>query len=405
MGNVGIKKTYIVIWSMMIATLVYRIISIGGHQPQMSKVILAASLWLSFFLFPSQYIRQNDFGSSIDKLLRIIIILTAIATVRSVFAPLEGHVANKWFTLFGNQECMFMLLAPCLMYLCQYRDSVLILKYATQLFLLVGTVPIFLGHYAAGGILFFSAILYPHMKRGYQILIYISIVMSIVGAFFVDETSRSGIILLVIIIVAYICVYVVNNKKLIWVVCLFLIIAPLAYSVLMLINPAFSVIDIILNWLLQQTGDEQLATDSRSFLFWEIADDLTKNEAWLLGKGALSHYFSAFFFQSTSEKADVANRIGVEVTLLMLLLRSGVAYAITYYSIIVIAVTSALRKARNKFVLSVAVMAAGWSLFSCVSYLNGCNFLHLGFFLLLGCCASKRWQNYTDEEIKCLLKG
>ena len=58
----------------------------------------------------------------------------------------------------------------------------------------------------------------------------------------------------------------------------------------------------------------------------------------------------------------------------------------------------------NKFVRSIGIIAAGWYLNSFVGDITGCKFYHIAFFLLIGCCLSRRWLNYTDIDIKRIMQ-
>ncbi len=398
-----ISQSRFIIWMMMGSSLLLAI-SKTGDVPMIAKILFAITLWVTVLLFPYRNVRYNDYGKIPNRILFLIVLLTIIAVLRSILWNVEGHVGNKWLTLFGNEQCMFTLLAPCFIYLSMTPNATHVLKKTTQAYLLLGAFALMLGQYTGGGLLWFSAALFPYMKKPFKALFLLSVIMSVWGAFFAEETSRSNMITLFIVVLAYFLVYLLNNKRIIWITCLGLIFVPLVYAVMMLINPGYSIIEVLLDMILQRTGDEYLATDTRTFLFWEMAEDLNKNNAWLLGKGALSHYYSNYFAASRSAEADAASRIGCEVTFLHLLLRSGIIYAVAYYSLIVSAVVSALKKSQNRFLIFVAIMASGWCFFSSISYLNGCNYLHLGFFLLLGCCLSKHWLEFSDADIKKVLE-
>jgi len=390
-----------IIWVMLFATLLYKVSAMGGNPPALSKLTLGMALWVIIIQFPYRYFKKNDYGKPVNFLLRMVILLTFLAVIRSIFGPVEGHVGNKWVSLFGNEECMFMMLTPCFLVLGMELGAVSELKEAIQVSLILSVLTLFTGYYV-GAFLWISACFYPYMKRPIRALFYVAVAMSVISAFFAEETSRSTIVVLGMILLTYTSVNFLKSRKVIGIICMSLIALPLIYGVMTLVDPNFSVFQIILNQLMDSTGDEQLTTDTRSFLFWEMSENLNKNHAWFFGKGALSHYYSDFFAQSTS--AESSSRITVEVTFLQLLLRGGVTYAVVYYGIFVLAIRNAIKRAQNKFVLSIAIMASGWVLFSCVSYLNGCNFLHLGFFILLSCCLSDRWLNYTDDEVKMILK-
>ena len=70
-----------------------------------------------------------------------------------------------------------------------------------------------------------------------------------------------------------------------------------------------------------------------------------------------------------------------------------------FYGLIFYAVSKVLKYGRNKFVMSIAILASGWIFISCFSFLHGFNMTLVGFFMILGCCLSKKWLNKSDEEI------
>jgi hypothetical protein len=92
--------------------------------------------------------------------------------------------------------------------------------------------------------------------------------------------------------------------------------------------------------------------------------------------------------------------MAVEVTFLTYILRSGLLYIAIYYSLITIVVLKAINKGQSQFIRMCAMMGANWCLLSYISYLNGYNFIYVSFFILLGCCASKKWLQKSDNEIK-----
>ena len=72
-------------------------------------------------------------------------------------------------------------------------------------------------------------------------------------------------------------------------------------------------------------------TDTRTFLYQELAEDLTMTDSWIMGKGAFSHYYSHIFLISDSEGSDFHYRMTVEVGVLNFLLHGGLVYVILYY--------------------------------------------------------------------------
>ena len=251
-------------------------------------------------------------------------------------------------------------------------------------------------------LLWISIVFYPYVDKKYKILIVLSVLVAIYCSFYGNETSRTTIIVLAFSLASYVLAYVYKGKKLLFVFCITMIILPTIYACFTLINDDYSIFSVVLSLVLEKTGDATLATDTRTFLFWEMATDLTNNDAWIFGKGAYSHYLSYYFSKA---EGDHFERISCEVTLLQFLLRSGIVYVITYYSLLTYAIHKSLTKSNNRFLLFVAVMASGWFFVSCMSDLNSCEFKHLGFFLLLGCCMSPYWLEKSDDEIKEILES
>lgn len=77
--------------------------------------------------------------------------------------------------------------------------------------------------------------------------------------------------------------------------------------------------------------------DTRTFLYEEVFDDLTNSEAWLLGKGLNSKYYSSYFDQKNVD-ADASNRNATEVGILNYLLKGGLIQAGLYLSLLLIAI-------------------------------------------------------------------
>lgn len=391
------------IYVMMFVSLLLGVFISYASSPAPVKLLFSMGAWYCFFRFPYAIVKQNDFSRISNLLLRLIVILTIVAVIRSSLDDSAVEHGSKWITMFCNPDCTLMLLAPCFAFLGYHEDSLCHLKKALQTFLILGTMLIVLKRFVTPGVLWFSVAFFPYLEKKYKILMIISLFAAVFRAFFDEETSRTSLVIIGFAIASWFLAYVVKSKLLVTIFCILSIILPLIFAVLTLMNPGFSVFSIILEFVFDQTGSASYATDTRTFLYMEMAKDLSLHDAWLWGKGAYSHYFSWYF--SVAKDGDVADRLASEVTLLQLLLRSGIVYAVLYYLFVIVAVFSAIRKSQNNFLLSVSILASGWVFVSCMSYLNGCEFRHLGFFILLGCCLSPYWLEKSDDEINEILES
>ena len=397
------KKCYYIVWVIMISTLLLHFSGGYTYAPGLIKMLFSFSLWICLLIFPFRIVRHNDFDKIPNVILKGLLLFTLIAVLTSVFDNSSTAVGNKWLTLFGNPECMFMMLAPCFVCLASIDSSLGTLLKSWKFYIAVGTLGALNQTFIPVSVLWISAVFYPYVDRKYRFLVLLSIVFAIYAAFFAESTSRTTIILILFVLASYFSVYILNSPSIVKQCCYVLIAISTIYAILTLVEPDFSVFQIILDLLMQNTGDQDLSTDTRTFLFWELAEDLTKNNSWIFGKGAYSNYFSLYFWNSTSGEGDHYYRLTCEVTFLQCLLRGGICYTICYFSLIAYAVYNAFTKSRNKMLKSIAIIATGWYAIACMSYLNGCDYKHLGFFLLLGCCLSNKWLNYTDEDIKRML--
>lgn len=386
--------------SALIATISWRM-AFSFLGASIAKMLYALCMWIVVIL--SMHYTQR---STFDKKTRIaIFILIGMAFVSlgiSVFYPDNLHVANKWLTLFGNPFCFLTMIAPLFVYLSNINSIIKYIKVYFQYFLLIGLPFVFLSPMGYSSFFWFVPLFFPYLNKVYRMLCLLMIGCSIFTAFFADETSRTNMLILFFCILNYMMVSIFKDKRsLLRYYCLTLIFLPMVYSILTLIEPGFSIFEIIFNWLSGQTSDTQLVADTRSFLFAEIHEDLSKTNSWLLGKGADGHYYSLFF--DHRDAVDSSNRMAVEVTFLMLLLRGGVIYTVGYYLILILAVLKTLKYARSNFMLSCALMISAWSFMTFVSLFYGCDLLHVLFFAIVGCCCSSYWLSKDDNQIKSII--
>ncbi|WP_294600348.1 hypothetical protein [uncultured Bacteroides sp.] len=368
--------------------------------PTPIKLIFSAGMWASIFTFPFVLIKHNDFSKWGNILLRACLLMTTVQIARTIFNTDAAMNAfgNKWITLFGNEYTALLLMPPLFTYLGTLKYNVVLLKKATWIYLVAGIVCIFGFNNSLGWIAIYGVVFYPYVDKHYRALLLIAVLEGILSIF----VTRMFVIITAFIFASYLLVYVINkprwNKFFVTAVA----ISPLILFVPMLhITKELTPFEKLSMYLSNKTDDTSISADTRTFLYVEMASDLTNNHAWLIGKGAFSHYYSLFFDQSSMGKYG---RITSEVPFLNHLLRGGILYVLAYYGLILLAVYKSTWQGNNKFVRSIGIIAVGWYLNSFVGDITGCRFYHIAFFLLIGCCLSRKWLNYTDMDIKKIMK-
>lgn len=399
---IGVKRSIYVAAS--VTLLISSFWGLYFMAPSVIKGLFSLCMWVSVFSVPFVLVRDNDFSKTTNWLLCFLLIMAVFEIARSVFNTEAVMYAfgNKWFTLFGNEYTALLLLPPIYTFLGTKTYSVPLLKSATYYYIAVGILLSFLNKTPLSFLSIYAGVFFPYVKKKYKIFIGTVFFSAIVSAFFAENTARMFLVVLLFSFASYILVYIFDFRRLRHAFVLVVLITPLLIFVPMLSQSdnGTSIFQEMQEVVLDETDNSDMASDTRTFLYLEMASSLSKDNAWLIGKGAFSHYYSFYFDQSSRGKFG---RISSEVPFLNYLLRGGIIYTIAYFCLIILAVYNAVWKAQNKFVQSIGIIAVGWYFNSFVGDITGCRFYHLAFFLLIGCCLSSKWLNYTDEEIKKIM--
>lgn len=364
------------------------------------KMLFSGLTLLSMLFFPYALIWNNDFDKITKNLFIGIIILSLVEVARTGFSsdPDLNALGNKWITLFGNEYCFPLLIPPLFICLAAQDEIIQLSKKYLHYFLLFGVLFSVLGKLPLAFMVIIISPFWNYANKTDKILMLIVVLESLAAAFMGSNPTRAMLLYLFFALVAYILVYIIKKTKLIKLFCITFCILPVLLFVPLLYNSeATSYFISIQNYIMDQTGDADMANDTRTFLYLEMAEDLTNSNSWILGKGAFCHYYSLFFDQDVNGQVG---RISSEVPVLNLLMHGGLSYCFCYFGLILLSIYKALKYGNNKFIQCIAILATGWFFSSFVGDITGCRFYHIIFFILIGCCLSDSWLNKTDEDIQ-----
>ena len=378
-----------------------------GHYvlaPSAIKALFSGLMILSAIFFPYGLIRNNDFDKFSNIILRLLFVLGAIAIIRSVFNDKpEMHVwSNKWLTLFGNEFCSLLFFPPLFAYISTIPENVALIKNINYRYMLIGAICILSFRFPLGSLLLCLPVFVPYVNRKYKFLIGIALLQALLKATTGDNPTRAYFLTMLFALAAYLLAFVIKKKLITKIFCITCITLPLFLFIPMLFisrNMGLSFFEKSQSYLVDKVDDEELVTDTRTFLYFEMASDLTRTKSWVWGKGAFAYYYSDWF------DLDVNGRFGrmsSEVPFLNFLMHGGLVYTCLYFLLLTYAVYNGLWKSNNMFVQSVAVVATGWFFCSFICDLTGARYYHMFFFMLLGCCFSKRFLSMSDDEIALL---
>lgn len=374
------------------------------QAPSIVKSIFSILIWLSVFSFPYRYLVRNDMGKVVNYLILILLILGIIAILRSClnFDRALYSFGNKWITLFFNEYCSLLYIPPLFMYMAVRPRNLRYLKVLIGIYLIY-CFPFF--DFSSQTLFFIVIVLAPffvYFNLFYKVLIVAVVLKGLFFSVVGDNPVRAMILYVAFSFIAFVLAYVVKRKMII-----------LSFFIVVIFTALFSYIPLLYRtndegifvklqeYMSEEKRTEDMSTDTRTFLYNEMSEDLRSKNSLIFGKGALSYYYSAYFDRGEKGKYG---RMTSEVTFLNMLLHSGLVYVILYYFLLLYGALQAIYCGKNDFVKCIAIVAIGWFFNSFVCDMNGARFYHVVFFILLGCCFSKKWLNYSNKQVQCIFQ-
>ncbi len=354
-----------------------------------SKIIMAASLWTSIFLLPWRYKIKKIFCRK-----NILIIILLILGIYSIFHTIISDdiwldkIGNRYLTLFGNPDTALMMMVPVYYFFPEMFDK-RFLKILT--YTIITSLLLFLYIYLP-----LVAFIIPFIfhKKYYKCLIIIAIIE---GVMFALEGIRIYAIFSVLFVVSY---YFLNsriNKKLLFYLsaCSIIVFSYLFYQTMISDYSVFN----LLSYIKSNNIDN---TDTRTFLYRELYEDMKNTKTLLLGKGAYSLYYSDYFYNSQSGDGDFYMRIGAEVGILSLLQKAGFIYVAIYILVFISSIRNALFFSKNKYMKTIGIILALWLLIYFISSLMGHQIIDVFLWCIIGMCHSTYFLNMTDIEWRAM---
>jgi hypothetical protein len=227
----------------------------------------------------------------------------------------------------------------------------------------------------------------------------IMVILITVSIIIVSFTNRAGLMRILIsfsILGAYYIMKIVRiNKKLLYALVFLVLMIPVVS--LYLGMKGQSVFQIVLGEEHDNYSQLNPYADTRTFLYYEVFQDLRLNKAFLFGKGMNAGY--------ASESFEMFNRQIVEVGFLQMLLKTGIIGCLLYFWIILSAVFKALGKSKSLFMKALGLLIASYLLLFFIENIIAYNLLNIVIWFSIGVCHSQELRELNDQEIGNLFKG
>jgi len=143
-------------------------------------------------------------------------------------------------------------------------------------------------------------------------------------------------------------------------------------------------------------NQHDFTADTRTFLYYEVLQDLKMNNSLMFGKGVDAGYSSKSF--------QTLHRTAVEVGFLQILLKTGIIGFLLYITLIITAIFSALSKSKNLFMKYLGLLLAGYLLMLFIENILSFNLFNITIWLIVGMCHSEGLRNLNDDEISKLFR-
>ena len=183
------------------------------------------------------------------------------------------------------------------------------------------------------------------------------------------------------------------------------IILIIVISCLILIYGLYYKVSIFEVIKLYFSDDNDIAVDSRTFLYFEFSEDFFRHNSWLFGKGILGSYYSETMdiAMSNGEYSDFKNRIGIETGFLQYILKGGLLYLISYMLLLIFAIFNAFKYSKNDFLKIAALILAGRFFISTISEYPCFDLKNIIIWILIGLCINKKTLNLSNKDVKKII--
>ncbi len=383
------------------------------YSNSFTKAFLAFLLWMSFFYIIQIKRNSIEFRPNFKICISLLVCLAWLSILHTLFNttdPWLDKIGNRYATLFLNAQNAPVVLLPITAYYISLIDK----RHVKQLFF-IAVLGGFFGRMFIGdpAYLFVGIPFIPMLKEIFQksrryinCLILIPLIGCIIIAFVPLEGADTGRTYIIYLVFILFCI--INNvffpKRTIFIRFLFyFVMTILLFSILFSIIYGATPFELIGLYLNAADGDGQLGADTRSFLYREVFEDMSQNNALLFGKGAYCHYHSSYF--EHIDDADFEERMGVECLFLNLFLKCGSIYILIYLYLMISAIRNVINKSKSLFMHNVSIVLIGWLLIGFISGKTNFELFVVIIWLFVGLCHSNLWLKYSDKEINRIIWG
>jgi len=407
MGN-NFNKLNLSLLLLLIYELSMVIFKLDGLS--ISKLVITGFIWLSvgvaIYTFLKNYRKlKNNIPRFAFSILWILIIWNLINIGRGLYSD-----SGSMTTLFGNVFTSIALLVPFVIIFSIKTENIKVIRRYFFTLLKIGILLFVLFFVLGGGVinvtqirilnLSFLPVIFLITTIHFEKKKYIYIVLiAAILLFYVSymNSSRTMMIREILLITGLISLYFYRKFHFKWILkgTFVLLIAPFIF-----IQSSMDSGESFFQENLSSVSDDEMSTDTRTFLYVEVYEDLVKNNKLLFGKGANGTYYSNYF---DTAGGDTDTRLTVEVGVLAILLKSGLIGVTLYLLLLFVAIYYSFFRSNNHFVVGIGFMLFIYTMLLFVENIISYSSHNLFVWFFIGVCLSNEIRYMTNFEIQNIL--
>lgn len=371
-----------------------------------SKIILTIFLWLSlscpiYFFFKYFAVIKIAFPRGVVVLLLMVLTWHIICVFKS-FLFRDGSVN----TLLGNIYTGLAFLTPVFMVFSVDIFNALRLEHFYIKLLKLGAVCfcvffiVGLGKLSLDQNRILSILLLPvtfllvhvfNLKRSDKILVFFTAVMLALSANVLGNRAMLIRLLLLLVFGVALLLYKKRQNKFYLRISFLVVLVPF----FLLSKSIYSDTSAIQEYI-SEVQDKKLNTDTRTFLYIEVFNDIIKNDKLLFGKGANGKYYSKYFSHA---KGDDKNRLSVEVGVLCWLLKGGLVSVILNLALLILAIYYAFFRSNNYHITAIGFVLLVHLLLLFIENIISFSIYNILIWICIGICCSKQFRSFDTNQM------
>lgn len=398
----------------LITVLIYEILMVLVHPEGLSfiKILITVLIWISFYLSVSTFTQL--YKSTRENLPGYAIIIFLILILWNIVNIFRGIISDDTIaTILGNKGTSLALLVP---FSLVFGINEINLKTINMFFIgliIIGLPAFFLffafsgetGNYIynqafqvlISGTVFLITIT-PFQTIKNKLLIFLGSILLFYLAIKTEDRAMMLRIFMLYFSLIAIYLYKKFNFKWILILAFFSLLIPFFLLYKSIISGQSA-----LEYYLSKINDQKLSDDTRTFIYIEVFEDLSRNNELIIGKGSNARYYSPYFAEA---EGDSSLRLSIEVGILAILLKGGFIAVLLNLTFLFIAIYLSFFRTNNYFVVGIGFILLVHTLLLFIENILEYSTYNFTIWLLIGVCLSKKIRTFNNIEIKnALLYG